>query len=128
MHYEGKRPSGALLINRAPGRALMRRFAKRRRPGQRQDIEIKLAGRILPTVLLRSILRRPILLRSLLGERDDGENKKKAQGNGSSLRRLTDTTTEHRTLPLAPGTKRKWALVNSSRKPYLKFENTSRTK
>src|SRR6185437_3774705 len=118
MHYEGKRPSGALLINRAPGRALMRRFAKRRRPGQRQDIEIKLAGRILPTVLLRSIL----------GERDDGENKKKAQGNGSSLRRLTDTTTEHRTLPLAPGTKRKWALVNSSRKPYLKFENTSRTK
>src|SRR5665213_90666 len=128
MHHEGKRPAGALLVDRPPGRALMGGLAERRRPGQRQHIEIELTGRVLPAVLRRPFLLRPVLCRPLLGERDDGENEKKTQGNGSGLHRLVDAMTEHLTPHLAPGTKRKFSLVNSSRKLYRRTENNTRTK
>ena len=50
MHDEGKWPLPALLLR---GRStLSRRVAERRRPGQRQHIEIELAGLVLAPVLL----------------------------------------------------------------------------
>src|SRR6266576_3147248 len=49
MHDEGKWPLSALLLR---GRStLARRVAERRRPGQRQHIEIELPGPVLPEIL-----------------------------------------------------------------------------
>ncbi len=51
VHDEGIGPRRALLLRRRP--ALARRLAKRRRPGQREHVEIELAGLVLAPVLRR---------------------------------------------------------------------------
>ena len=54
MHDKGERPTRALGLNAAAGiAALARRLAERRRPRQRQNVEIEFARRVLALVLRR---------------------------------------------------------------------------
>ena len=54
VHDEGIGPAAALLLRRRSGARSPRRLAVRRRPGQRQHVEVELAGLVLATVLRRS--------------------------------------------------------------------------
>ena len=51
MDHEGERPAAALGLRAAAIAALGRFLAEGRRPGQRQDVKIKLARGVLPAVL-----------------------------------------------------------------------------
>jgi hypothetical protein len=67
----------------------MRGLAIGRRPGQRQHVEIELAGRVLPAVL-----RKAALGLAVLRQRDDGEKEQEAQGNGGGLRHPANAMTK----------------------------------
>src|SRR5260221_12308559 len=99
MHHERKRPAGTLLVWGPVGSAVLRGLAIRRRPRQRQNIEVELARFTLTTVL---------------SECDDGENKGEAESHGGNMRQPVNAMTAHARPNVDTRTNRKLIRLNGS--------------
>jgi hypothetical protein len=97
MHHEGIRPGDtALRIGRPVDGTLAGLLAKTWRPGQREHVEIELAGRVLAPVLLRQAAHRhPVRRRvGVLSEREGCDEKAE---NGRGDNRAVQDGSEHGT-------------------------------